>query len=57
LAALLGWRVAGVGWHFDLDVKNRELTLTSTDYSDKLRIRLSFFTGHLPSLGGLLALQ
>jgi hypothetical protein len=46
--------VAGDGWHFDLDVKNRELTLTSTDYSDKLRIRLSFFVDPLSSRGGLL---
>lgn len=29
-----------------LDVKNLELTLTSTHYGDKLRIRLSFKAAH-----------
>src|SRR5690606_40566044 len=36
------WGVAGLGWHWYLDVKNRELTITSTHYGYKLRIRLSF---------------
>ena len=38
----IGGGLADVIWHVDLDVKNRELTLTSTRYSDKLRTRLSF---------------
>lgn len=34
--------MAGFEWHLDLEGKNLILTLTSTDYGDKLRIRLSF---------------
>jgi len=42
LARRLKWGRAGFEWHLDLEGKNLNLTLTSTDYGDKLRIRLSF---------------
>ena len=42
LARRLKWGRAGFEWHLDLEGKNLILTLTSTDYGDKLRIRLSF---------------
>ncbi|MDP1687942.1 hypothetical protein, partial [Hydrogenophaga sp.] len=42
LARRLNGGRAGFEWHLDLEGKNLFLTLTSTDYGDKLRIRLSF---------------